>query len=647
MKRFFMTLMMFVVLAGSMCVPANAAVIGEVITTDIVAFIDEQPIASYNINDYTYVIAEDLREYGFDVRWDAAARRLDIHNRQDNRMQCYPSAELINVRKDEIKRGVRAFDVYETDIVTYLDNEPVNAYNVDGQTLIQIDALSRWGYFSYNDDRREVKINLAAFYTDWLYSLSTKETLMLPCDKEEGKITYSGTVQNGVPSGFGRITEEYEYTNGLQSTETYVTTTKFVDGAPYGVLYHYGKKIPHNGSDTRVREYYKFENYLDGKLSGMAYSLELIDDGTVYRTEGTYREGEQIFRRVTEPDASYRYGYKVVEEGYLDSLGNMIDYDRTEAGKIVSVHAGFSGGYAIDENGTLFGIGSTVKGERPVPVKLDENIYAAAGGGSGSDAVIDKNGTLYYLKDKIITYKNENVPVAAGNVKSVSDWFYLTSDGNLYIRPVDYNWTWYDAPTLLDTDVCEFSADGKLILYQKTDGSVYYARINSADSSWYDGYDLSKPVKVFDSALAISRGNRFLVVDENHTLVGWSSYWYGTKYEGDENDIFSTQAPIKLAEDVSFADSGSGFIAYVKTDGSLWVMPDFTEPENEMIFGITEPVKLADNVKTMSCGGGYLLFATEDGKLFSWGKNADGRLGHGGTYDAQEPYWIMDFYEFN
>ena len=103
---------------------------------------------------------------------------------------------------------------------------------------------------------------------------------------------------------------------------------------------------------------------------------------------------------------------------------------------------------------------------------------------------------------------------------------------------------------------------------------------------------------------------------------------------------------IQIADDVAFANSGTGFLAYVKTDGSLWVMPDVTEPKGEMLFDLKEPVKLSENVKTISCGGSFLLFATNDGRLFSWGKNSGGRLGNGSREDATEPFFIQNFYAF-
>ena len=161
----------------------------------------------------------------------------------------------------------------------------------------------------------------------------------------------------------------------------------------------------------------------------------------------------------------------------------------------------------------LFGFGETVRGTKTIPVKLDETVSFAAGDSAGLSSVIDREGNLYYLYDKLVTYNNTDVPVAAENVKAASDNFFLTSDGNLYEKPTDYNWTWYDQPKLIDSGVSSFSARGQMVLYLK-DNSVYYGRVERPGVSWNDGLTIPTPVKVFENAKSASLGSRFLVVDE-------------------------------------------------------------------------------------------------------------------------------------
>ncbi len=628
MKRICAICLVFGVFFMGLCaMPVHAGIIGEVITTDIVAYIDEQPIPSYNINDYTYVIAEDLAHYGFDVYWRAAERRLEIYEKGGELPCCYPDAEKINQRKDAVKKGQHAFDVYETDIVTTLNNEPVNAYNVDGQTLIQVDELSRFAYFSYDDSRREVKIDKARYYADWLFSLAAQETYEIP-----GKhATYTGSIDKSiyestgeiVPHGLGKLTEFVESTEGLQYTVQIETIAKFENGTPYDaeMEFTYQKKTPYNGTDKRVRETYLFEGGM-GKSAGMCYSVTYFDDGTCERTEERYSGSVLTYKRESCYDPAYVYGYRIEKEGNVNALGQYVDYHETAVGKISYVEASAFSSFIADENGKLFVTGYHDGSAHLVPMYVQEGVKAAAG-----DFILLQNGVLINTEG---TWIDEGV-------LTVTERLYLKENGELKS----------DKGDIISENVSELSADGGLVLYRTENGNVYYLRLNFEEegSKWNDGYDLSAPVLVFEGAKSVSRGNRFLVVDEDGTLWGWSSYWYKTPYQDNSGNLFTCKTPIKIAENVAFADSGTGFIAYVTNDGLLYVMPDVTEPKNKAIFDIAEPTYLLEKVTQISAGGSYLMAIDGDGVLYAWGENKEGRLGTGDKGHAQQPTLIMQYYE--
>ena len=46
---------------------AQGGISGKVLKSDIRAYINGAPVMTYNIDGYTGVIAEELRNYGFDV----------------------------------------------------------------------------------------------------------------------------------------------------------------------------------------------------------------------------------------------------------------------------------------------------------------------------------------------------------------------------------------------------------------------------------------------------------------------------------------------------------------------------------------------------------------------------------------------------
>lgn len=54
----------------TICANVESNAIGKAVYSDIDAYINNHLIPSYNINDCTAIIAEDLNDYGFDVHYD-------------------------------------------------------------------------------------------------------------------------------------------------------------------------------------------------------------------------------------------------------------------------------------------------------------------------------------------------------------------------------------------------------------------------------------------------------------------------------------------------------------------------------------------------------------------------------------------------
>jgi hypothetical protein len=189
MKKIIVFFAVIVTLLLGTCV--HAEIIGEVLSTDIGTLIDFEPIKSYNINDYTYIKAEDLRDYGFNVDWNEKARSLSItRNHEADRKICM-SKEDINVKKNDIEQRKHVYYVYSTDIKTYLEGEEITAYNVDGETLIQVDYLQKFGNFTYSDEERMVYIDILRTELDRAY-----ENANAPKDIEITYDEYSTTIYN-------------------------------------------------------------------------------------------------------------------------------------------------------------------------------------------------------------------------------------------------------------------------------------------------------------------------------------------------------------------------------------------------------------------------------------------------------------------
>lgn len=121
--------------------------------TDICTYINHYPITSYNLNGYTVVVAEDLRNYGFDVEWNQNNRSLSI--RRNNATTITPYGK---VYKYGSKQGQKSSPYLETDIKTYVNSAEVQSYNIGGKTVINIEDLRPYGEVVWVPEIRAVKM---------------------------------------------------------------------------------------------------------------------------------------------------------------------------------------------------------------------------------------------------------------------------------------------------------------------------------------------------------------------------------------------------------------------------------------------------------------------------------------------------------
>lgn len=146
---------------------AKDTICGEVLNTDIKAYINGNPIKSYNINGWTGIKAEDLRQYGFDVEWNSDERTLSVIKNPTEK--CTANYQF---EQNIYPIGSRAAYVYKTDIKTFLEGKPVESFNIGGWTIIYIDELQIYGDVIWDSQKREIsyrsttpwQINLMPYY---------------------------------------------------------------------------------------------------------------------------------------------------------------------------------------------------------------------------------------------------------------------------------------------------------------------------------------------------------------------------------------------------------------------------------------------------------------------------------------------------
>ena len=239
------------ILLSISCAGVNAEVTGTVYSTDIGAIIDGSPIKSYNINDMTYVKAEDLRGYGFYVVWDQNARILSL---SVNSVNAYAPRTIlsesdINIKKADVPFREKRYDVYSTDIRTYLyingSSRELNACNVDGETLVKVRDLSDVAYVNYDNDKRLATIDVIKYELDKAFNeASDKVTITL----SDG-VTYTGQINDGKPYGIGKTYDNSKLDDFPGTINNMVTTACYINGEISGLYFKEGTYSYTIGSD--------------------------------------------------------------------------------------------------------------------------------------------------------------------------------------------------------------------------------------------------------------------------------------------------------------------------------------------------------------------------------------------------------------
>ena len=142
-------------------------IMGEVKSTDICTYIDSIYIDSYNYSGYTYVIVEELKDYGFNIDWNQDSKELNI-TRNKSQLPIFTNVDYLNKLYDirnrsEINKGVKVFDVLYSDIRTYADRSLVNTYNINGKTVVQVEEFMKFGEVIYDDENRILNISIIKF----------------------------------------------------------------------------------------------------------------------------------------------------------------------------------------------------------------------------------------------------------------------------------------------------------------------------------------------------------------------------------------------------------------------------------------------------------------------------------------------------
>ncbi|MBQ6893854.1 MAG: hypothetical protein IJN48_06570 [Clostridia bacterium] len=247
----FCTILIAVCLALTISAMATRSgeVVDRVLATNIRGFIDGYEIPSYNISNRLCIIAEDLRGYGFDVIWNAEERTLSVTQ----------SGSGVTAPIDMSTRSKKnaSMPVYSTDIVTYVNGEKVESFNIGGYTIIYLRELHRFGSCMYDQSCEASMVSTA-------YHSFKKVTL----NDIPASIIHAGGEIDGILGSNSLEALEASYANGYRVIEIDFVLSS--DGEPV-CLHDWSKYYSKSLSETPITKA-EFEKVLIfGKYTSMTF----------------------------------------------------------------------------------------------------------------------------------------------------------------------------------------------------------------------------------------------------------------------------------------------------------------------------------------------------------------------------------------
>lgn len=164
-------------------------VIGSALHTDIVAYINNYAISSYAVNGQSCIVAEDLRNYGFDVSWDNSDRSLSI-DRNNHTSVNEQTVEKIGTP------GAFFANILETDITVFANGTQIPSYVINGYTMIPMEHLTCFGEVYWVSEERALKLWVGGLHIRSTMQYVTPYVAPMPvCNHhEESDTVYSSSV---------------------------------------------------------------------------------------------------------------------------------------------------------------------------------------------------------------------------------------------------------------------------------------------------------------------------------------------------------------------------------------------------------------------------------------------------------------------
>ena len=134
--------------------PEIGVKMGEVVSTDIRAYIEGKELKAVNIGGKMAIALKDLRDFGFEVLFDEEKREVKVSYKGG---EIKPAYVYEDGGKDV---GSYISDVLSTDITAYLDGKNTESFNAEGYTHVYFRSLELFGEVSFDEEKREAHLKL-------------------------------------------------------------------------------------------------------------------------------------------------------------------------------------------------------------------------------------------------------------------------------------------------------------------------------------------------------------------------------------------------------------------------------------------------------------------------------------------------------
>ena len=159
-------------------------VTGKVYNTDIVAYINNYAVPSYAANGVSLIVAEDLRNFGFDVVWDGVERSLTITRNSNT------TVSEMDFKKSNKPNSVFSNLLY-SDVAVYAGDVKIPSYAINGYSMIPLESLTMFGEVFWIPEQRALKM-----WVDGLHIRSTMQEVIKE-DSAEDFYVYNGLYEGG------------------------------------------------------------------------------------------------------------------------------------------------------------------------------------------------------------------------------------------------------------------------------------------------------------------------------------------------------------------------------------------------------------------------------------------------------------------